>query len=137
MFDWLKERKYHQVIGLRETDNGYMKVDRKFVDEEAEVVEMMGYQTDMPPSPQYLNKHGKFVYFVDIEKDEPITFSKMEEKGLSVEEKDSLLNKGLIETFVQATSEDVGLGQKTLLLVGMSIGCGIGIGIAISIFGGL
>lgn len=134
MFDWYRKTKHDQVILLESKGNVFKKVGREFLDDDQEVIELEDKQINVPKIPQFINKHGKLIYFVDRSENEAISFSQVESAGLTSDEQDTILGQGMLESFVKAQSE-LGITSeiKIMLLLGLGTGTAIGMGLMIAL----
>lgn len=140
-----KEKRKNKIIFLKKCGKVFQIVGRKYIDPIATEFKYKDGTFTVPKAPNYLNKHGKLRFFVDIDTgigiplafpvQEKPTLSGKGKKGkgkqkmvvptFSPKEVDLFLRKGLIQGFIRSFSTII--RQDRLLLL-FTLGTGIAIG---------
>lgn len=124
-------RKRDKVIFLKPHGETFRIVGRKFVKPTQKRIRFRRNMFNVPDRAEYLNRSGRFTFFVNFKTGKGIHFFKggSKQPSLDPKEADALLEQGFISGFIKAFG---GIVKYDKILIIFALGTGIAIGYGIS-----
>ncbi len=124
-----KDRRYDKIILLKRFGDSYRFIKKKYFGSATKSISSGKNTFKIPRHPNYINKYGKFVYFMDIDDGKSVDFSQLKSKNiLTPTDLDIFLRRGLVANFVRAFGMSF---KQDLMIILLAILAGVGIGFMI------
>lgn len=124
-----RDRRHDKIILLKRFGDSYRFIRKKYFGSGKTSISSKGKTFKIPQHPNYVNKYGKFVYFVEMDTGKSVDFSQLKSKNmLTPTELDIFLRRGLVANFVRAFGMSF---KQDMMMMVLAILAGVGIGFMI------